>query len=257
MASRRTFATWMTSAAATLLVAAVATTTSPSVAAEPGGQLSVVHALPDADLVVTIDGREVADNAPSGDVVGPMHVSAGEHEVGFTSEDGSVKLTASVQVAEGTDNDVVVHRPAEVGGKAVVSVYETPIEPIGPGKARVLLAHTATTAPADVSVDGSVVFTNIANGEFAVADVAAGAHRVSLLPSGIEGDPILGPLDVKLAAGVVTTVYAVGNPRDGSMDVIVRETDLSSDGTEAPVSIETGSAGYAALVDVVTFRADR
>lgn len=257
MASRRTFATAVASMAAALLAAGIATTTTPSVAAEPGGQLSIVHALPDTDLVVTIDGREVAANAPSGDVVGPMRVSAGEHEVGFAGADGSLTLTASVQVGEGTDSDVVVHRPAEVGGKPVVSVYETPIEPIGPGKSRVLLAHTATTAPADVSVDGSVVFTNIANGEFAVAEVAAGAHRVSLLPSGIEGDPILGPLDVDLAAGVVTTVYAVGNPRDGSMDVIVRETDLSPDGTKAPASIETGSAGFAALVDLVTFRSDR
>ena len=39
-----------------------------------------------------------------------------------------------------------------------MTAYPTPVEPIGPGKARVLVAHTATVAPADVQVDGKVVF---------------------------------------------------------------------------------------------------
>ena len=39
-----------------------------------------------------------------------------------------------------------------------MTTYQTPVEPIGPGKARVLVAHTATVAPADVQVDGKVVF---------------------------------------------------------------------------------------------------
>ena len=52
----------------------------------------------------------------------------------------------------------MLHLPASVGGDAVVTAYPTPVEPIGPGKARVLVAHTATVAPADVQVDGKVVF---------------------------------------------------------------------------------------------------
>ncbi len=243
-----------TAAAAMVLAAGVATIATPSNAQEAGGRLAIVHALPDSSLVVTIDGREVAGASPEGEVVGPLEVSQGEHEVTFAEADGSFSVAATVDVASGSSSDVVVHRPAEVGGDPVVSVYRTPSDPIGPGKARVLLAHTATTAPADVSVDGEVVFTNIANGEYAVADVAAGAHRVSLLPSGVEADPILGPLDVSLTEGAVTMVYAVGNPRNGSMDVVVREADLSADGTSAPTAIETGSAGWAALFDVVPFR---
>ena len=94
----------------------------------------------------------------------------------------------------------MLHLPASVGGAAVVTSYRTPVDPIGPGKARVLVAHTATVAPADVRVDGKVVFTNIANGEFATADVPAGKHVVALLPTGQTTDPILGPLDRRARA---------------------------------------------------------
>ena len=89
-----------------------------------------------------------------------------------------------LNVKSGSNTDVVLHQPASVNGDPVVSTYHTPLSPIGPEKARVLLAHTATVAPADVRVDGKVVFTNIANGEYADADVPAGAHRVALLPTG-------------------------------------------------------------------------
>ena len=100
----------------------------------------------------------------------------------------------------GASTDVVLHLPAEVDGDPVVHSYDAPTSPIGPDKARVVLAHTATVAPADVEVNGEVVFTNIANGEFAEADVPAGTHQVALLPTGSTGNPILGPLDVALEA---------------------------------------------------------
>ena len=98
-------------------------------------------------------------------------------------------VKSSIDVASGSSSDVVIHRPAAVGGDPVVHSYATPVKPIGPGKARVLLAHTATVAPADVRVDGQVAFTNIANGEFAEADVPAGAHKVELLPDGPDQEP--------------------------------------------------------------------
>jgi hypothetical protein len=152
---------------------------------------------------------------------------------------------------------VVVHLPAQVGGSPVVNSYRTPLAPIAPGKARVLIAHTATVAPADVRVDGTVVFHDIANGEYATADLAAGSHTVALLPAGQAGPPILGPLQVSLTPGTVTMVYAVGNPRTRSMNVILHKAALSSNGAATPASIDTGSAGLAAALRVHVFSSRR
>jgi Domain of unknown function (DUF4397) len=220
--------------------------------AAPQGSVAIIQAVPGLSLEVTVDDKATG-SAQKGDILGPMPLSAGRHTVTFADSSGTL-AEATVDVQAGRTSDVVIHRPAEVGGDPVVSVYPTPDEPIGPGKARVLLAHTATVAPADVDFDGTVVFTNIANGEFAQADVPAGEHVVALLPSGVTGaDPILGPLEVTLEEGTVTAVYAVGNPEDGSMDVIVRLTDLAADGTQAPETIDTGSAGMVADVEVHPF----
>ena len=215
------------------------------------GGVAIINAVPETEVSVAIDGEEVVGSLGLGDLRDPYPLAPGSHEVTFGY--GSNELTATVDVAAGESSDVVVHLPAEVGGTPVVDVYPTPSEPIDPGKARVLLAHTATVAPADVVVDGQTVFTNIANGEFAEADVAAGGHQVSLLPAGVTGNPILGPLDVTLEEGTITSVYAYGNPKDGSMNVIVRVTGGTPSGAEPPSEIDTGSAGLVGRVRVWTF----
>ncbi len=218
--------------------------------------MQVVQAVPGTSVRVAIDGRQVRTGVDEGTVLGPYPLSAGRHSVTFAAPSGDLSTSASLTVRPGSSSDVVLHSPAAVGGKPVVNVYSTPRKPIGPGKARVLVAHTATVAPADVRVDGKVVFTNIANGEFAEADVPAGSHQVALLPTGQKSHPILGPLDVTLAPRTVTMVYAVGRPSNGSMDVIAHAAPIASDGTVRPAAIKTGSAGLAAHTAVSSFGTD-
>lgn len=205
--------------------------------------VTFVQAVPGAEVGVWVDGRQVATNAEVGSVLGPFELASGTHDVVF--EGGDLTVESTLDVAAGDTSDVVLHLPAEVGGDPVISSYLAPTGPIGPDKARVMLAHTATVAPADVEVDGKTVFTNIANGEFADADVPAGTIEVALLPSGTTADPILGPLDVTLEASTLSMIYAYGNPRDGSMNVISHTTTLAPDGSVRPSRIDTGSAGLA------------
>jgi hypothetical protein len=225
----------------------------PLVAGAPAGaeapaplpaRVSVVQAVPGVSVDVSVDGRRVAGGAGVGDVLGPFEMAPGSHEISFRGE--GVRVESTLDVEAGDTSDVVLHLPADVGGEPVVHSYAAPDGPIGPDKARVLLAHTATVAPADVEVDGQTVFTNIANGEFADADVPEGSIEVALLPSGADGaDPILGPLDVALEARTLSMIYAYGNPRDGSMNVIAHTVDLAADGSVRPSRIDTGSAGLA------------
>lgn len=219
-------------------------------AAKGQGQLYVVQAVPGKVVDVEVDGEVVREGLRVGKVVGPLDVPAGKREVTLTTDQWSVET--SVRVGRGQVRDVVLHRPASRGGDPLVSTYDVPDQPIGPRKARVVLAHTATAPPADVRVDGQTVFRNIANGEFAEADVPSGTRTVSLLPTGSDRGAFLGPLDVDLDARTVTMVYAVGFPQDNSMRVVSHSAGLASDGSVTPSRIETGSsAGLARDLVVV------
>ncbi|MBS2937565.1 DUF4397 domain-containing protein [Nocardioides sp. J2M5] len=231
--------------AATLVLLPLA---APATAAPTPALVTVVQAVPGAGVAIAVDGRPITRNAAVGDIVGPLGLTPGRHDISFTGADFTVDST--LEVGAGEASDVVLHLPAEVDGDPVVHSYDAPTGAIGPGKARVLLAHTATVPPADVQVDGQTVFTNIANGEFADADVPEGSIEVALLPSGSGGDPILGPLDLSVAAGTLSMVYAYGNPSDGSMAVIAHTEELSPDGSVVPTRIDTGSAGL--VRDAVT-----
>ena len=245
--------TWISLAGSLAVVGAAAMTPAAHAAPQGTARLMVVQALPGQSVDVALDGDPVGDGAATGSVLGPFDVPAGQHEVTFLDPSGEVLLDTDVSLVAGTSQDLVVHLPAEVGGDPVATQYETPTEPIGTGKARVLIAHTASVAPADVRVDGAVVFTNIANGEFAVADVAAGDHIAELLPSGLTTRPILGPLTVNLPARTATMVYALGDPAQASMEVVAHSVSLTGSTDAVPSTIDTGSAGLAAGLPVAPF----
>ncbi len=228
-----------------LAAAAVSTVAAASPAPGPlaaAGQLFVVQAVPGTTYTVSVDGQEESAKAEVGAVLGPFDLDAGKHDVRFEPGKGE-PMTATVEVKKGASADLVLHLPADTGGDPVADVYRASPKPVAPDTARVLVAHTATVPPADVLVDGTVVFEDIANGEFAVADVPDGKHSAALVPAGSAGDPILGPLDVDLPAGTVTMVYAVGTPTDGSMNVISHQEAIATKDSAQLREISTGSAG--------------
>ena len=87
------------------------------------GEVAIVQAVPKLTVTVTVDGDEVQQDVAEGDIVGPLELAVGSHEVSFA--DGSQEVTSTVDVTAGGSSDVVVHRPAEVGGPPVVSIYPT------------------------------------------------------------------------------------------------------------------------------------
>lgn len=214
------------------------------------GRVFVVQALPGTPVSVSVDGElEQADVAP-GDVLGPLTITPGKHTVTVTGRSPDWAMEAAVTITAGGSVDVVLHRPATVQGPPKVTVYRNPLGAVPAGKGRVMVAHTATVPPADITVDGRVVFANIANGEFATAEVPAGTHKVSILPTGRTSPVLLGPLDVAARPGTLTQVFAVGRPKNGSMDVVVQTLPLRTRGSTAPDTVDTGSAGLVSEVPV-------
>jgi hypothetical protein len=131
-------------AVATLLVF---TGPTPAAQAASTGVAQIIQAVPNASVQVTIDGRRVRQNVGEGAVLGPYSLSSGKHSVSFFDPSADVLTAGSLTVRDGSHTDVVLHRPAALSGEPVVNVYRTPRQSIGPGKARLLIAHTATVAP--------------------------------------------------------------------------------------------------------------
>jgi hypothetical protein len=222
-----------------------------SVSGNVFGTVTLVQAVPGRAVEMRVDGREL-HRAHAGEVIGPVRLPAGRHVFAFVSSGGSV-VRSTVWLRPGSSADVVLHRPAAVGGASLVTLFPTPTRPIRAGWARIVVAATATLVPADVRVDDRVVFANIANGESATIDVTAGRHLVALVPSGQPGPAVLGPLEFTVAAGTVTMVYAAGGPPAGAPRAIVHTMALGQDGQFTPGDVHTGSVGLARDLPVRVF----
>lgn len=209
------------------------------------GAVYLVQGLPGKSVTAKVDGG-ASQTLASKQVLNPMSLSAGTHKVTFSGTHPSWTMNTSVHVTPGSSMDVVLHRPASASGSPVVNVYSNKLSSAGADKGRVVVAHTAVVPPADVIVDGQVVFSNIANGEFASADVPAGDHVVKVVPTGQKSPVILGPLTLNVKANALTRVFAIGQPQNKSMDAIVQVLPLRGAGAKAPTSVPLGSAGLVA-----------
>lgn len=243
---------WAAAAAALVAVSALTSggAATAVAAASPTGNIYVIQGVPNADVTVSVDGTREASDVAAKTILGPLHLSEGRHTLTFKAADAGWSTSASVTVAGGQSSDIVVHRPASVGGDPVVTTYRNPLQPVPSGQGRVFVAHTAVVPPADITVDGSVLFSNIANGEFATADVPRGRYEVSVVPTGTDEKPLLGPMELVVPPQMLTQVFAIGQPRNGSMDVVVQQLPLATAGSPPPTTIDTGSAGLVANWEV-------
>ncbi|MGA9747432.1 MAG: DUF4397 domain-containing protein [Nocardioides sp.] len=213
----------------------------PSAAKPPTSLSYVVQGVPAADVDVSVDGESVARSVGPKEVVPLDDLAPGEHTVSFSTADWTVESTFD---SGGGSQDVVLHWPADASNEPVVTTFANDVDPVSSGEGRLTVAHTAVVPPADILANGDTLFTNIANGEFVTAEVPSDTYKVAVVPTG-GGDPLLGPVDLPVADGSLTRVFAIGAPRGGSMDAVVQVIPLRSTGS-APTSVNTGSAG---LVD--------
>ena len=236
-ATRRT-ASVLLAALLTLLATAV---TGGSAHASGAASTYVVQGIPDASVDVSVDGQVVQSGVAAKQLVGPLGLAAGSHTVTFKSADWTVSKSVDVAGSQ----DVVLHWPADAGSKPVVTVFTNDVSPVGPGKGRLTVAHTAVVPPADILAGGKTLFSNIANGEFVSAVVPATTYSVAVVPTG-GGDPLLGPVDLPVKAGALTRVFAIGAPRNGSMDAVVQVLPVPTTGGGQPTNVDTGEAGLVA-----------
>ncbi len=212
--------------------------------AERGGTLYLVQGLPDTVVTMSIDGDEVASGVEGASLAGPFEVAAGAHTLAFTSN-GDELLSRGLRVGEGDSTDVVLHLPVDPAGDPVVTTFDNTSEPVPADKAALVVTHTAAVPPADIRVDGEVLFSNVANGESLSLVVPAGTYAVDIVPTGQDDPVVLGPLDLTVTGGSLNRVFAVGDPESDDMRVVVQVLDLADAGSARPSMVDTGTGGQA------------
>jgi hypothetical protein len=215
----------------------------PSYAAD-SASIYIVQGLPGKTLDVSVDGDSVAKGVKTAEVAGPFEVAAGRRKVTFTS-DGDVVLERTFSVAAKSSWDVVVHLPAQTSGKPLITVFKNDLSAVPKGKASLTVAHAAAVPPADIRVNGKVLFENIANGESLNIIVPVATYKVAIVPTGETEPVILGPVDLTVRGDSLNRVYAVGDPDKKTMNVAVHVIALSTKGSSKPSQVNTGTGGQA------------
>lgn len=226
----------VTAAALTLGLGLAVTAAAPSGADTHEHEIYLVQGLPGVEADVSLDGDTVATDVGTGEVIGPFDV-ADDAEIALTDDDGTL-LEATV-TPEGASSDVVAHLPA-ADGDPLLTVFPNDLEAVPADKGGVSVTHTAVVPPADVVVDGQVLFANIANGESLELVVPAGDYTVEIVPAGEDGPVVLGPADLEVPAGELTKVYAVGDPERDTMTLAVHRLGVDATGTPVPDVVDTG-----------------
>ena len=130
-------------------------------------------------------------------------------------------------------------------GPGAPEVPETPIE------------SAAAEAPAvDVRAGGAVLFGNLANPDEAAGEVPPATYSVDIAAAGA-ADAVFGPIDLVVAEGVETTVYAVGSLGDDfgvlafTNDVDSRDTGRLAGDNRILTAIEISERSFPTGSDVV------
>ena len=230
-------------------IALVGATVSTSQAASDA-KVFIVQGLPGQSVDVAVDGKSVAKNLETAAVAGPYTVKAGTRTITFSSN-GKVVLKKQFSVKAKSSWDVVVHLPESSADKPAVTVFRNDVTSVPRGKASLVVAHTATVPPADIRVDGKVLFKNIANGEALKLTVPVATYKVAIVPTGEAKPVILGPVELTVDGGAVNRVYAVGDPAKKTMTVAVHVIPTATTGSGQPDDVDTGTGGQAADVQTV------
>jgi len=191
------------------------------------GRVRVMHASPDTPPAdVFVDGQKAISGLAFPNATGYVSLAAGPHEVKvFVSPSdgsGAPALQATLTIEANRDVTVLAVGRVSDGSLELLPVQDTNTLPQA-GKAHVRFIHASPDAPAvDVVVRGSgaALFTNVEFKEVG-SYVAVDAGTYDLDVRVASTDTVALPLDgVRLEAGTVYTVVAVGLVGDGTLSAV-------------------------------------
>jgi hypothetical protein len=215
--------------------------------ASGGGTLYVLQGLQTVTADVAIDGAKVATAVAATTVVGPLRLAAGRHVVALSSK-GRQLVKASVEVASDSSVDVLSYWAAETPKMPRITVLRNDLSPVSPGKTRLVVTHGIAGPPADIRVNGKVLFHSVANGESLSVVVPAGTYSVTAVAT-LSGQTLLPTSKLMVKAGTLTRAVAIGAP-GMAPGVLVHVLPIpgAMSGDRTPSSVHTGTGGQAAAL---------
>jgi hypothetical protein len=228
--------------------ASVLLTAVPASAASSSATVYVLQGLSGLTADVSVDGKSAATGVSAKTVVGPLRLSPGRHVVALSSK-GTQLVSASVTVSAGKSADVLGYWAAEAPTRPLMAVLPNDLSSVGAGRTRLVVTHAIAGPPADIRVNGKVLFRSVANGESLSVVVPAGTYRVSAVAT-LGGRTLLPEASLTVKAGTLTRAVAIGAP-DSPSDVLVHVLPIPgpvSAGDRMPSAVRTGGGGQAAAL---------
>ncbi|MFI5912250.1 DUF4397 domain-containing protein [Dactylosporangium sp. NPDC051541] len=206
-------------------------------------KVSVVHGIPGQPVDVYVNGKKTLDNFQPSKVAGPLELPAGKYDIVIVKPGDPVTspIIKVDQAAVPADANISLVAHLTADGKPTLTPFVNDVSTLAPGKARLVVRHTAAAPAVDVRAGGQPVFKNLSNPNEAKADLAAGSVSADVVLAGTTTVAIpAANLDLK--EGTSTIVYAVGSAEGKTLGVVA-QTISGLHGT--PGSVNSGSGGTA------------
>lgn len=226
--------------------------------------VSIIHGLPKVDADVYVDGKLTLRKFEPETVTDPLQLPAGRHTVDLRSAGAPASdtplITASVDVSSGANLTVIAHLTTD--GSPLLTTFRNDLRPTPAGQGRLVVRHTAAAPAVDVLTGSDRIMEDLGPSKERTLDLPAGTVSVGVAARGTT-DPVVGPVDLPLAAGQQTIVYVIGSLDDGTLDAALQTIEVGEqqgsrtavEGASAdapgsedamPAGIPSGTGGLAA-----------
>ncbi|MDG6109574.1 DUF4397 domain-containing protein [Dactylosporangium aurantiacum] len=224
------------------VTAGVTLVAEPAYAAGPS-KVSVVHGISGQPVDVYVNGKKTLDNFQPSTVAGPLDLPAGKYDIVIVKPGDPVSspIIKVDQAAVPADANISLVAHLTADGKPTLTPFVNDTAKLGPGKARLIVRHTAAAPAVDVRAGGQPVFKNLTNPNEAKADLAAGTVSADVVLAGTTTVAIPAA-NLNLAEGTATIVYAVGSAEGKTLGVVA-QTISGLHGT--PGGVPSGDGGNA------------
>lgn len=225
-----------------LAVPASASTPAGGTTQEDGkASVYVFHGVPGLTVDVYANGKQLVPDFKPGTVTEPKSLDPGTYDIEVFADgegpDGDPAIQKSVDVPAGANATLAAHLDAR--GNPTLTAFVNDTSKVPAGKSRLTVRHVAAAPAVDVRAGGKPIVEDLTNPKEKSLEVAAGTVNADVVLAGTSTVAI-GPVDLDLAEGANTIVYAWGSTED---DNLALKTQKISGMDSAPRGVDAGESG--------------